>query len=112
MPPDVKKYLRDIELAIEKVHSFLPADYDLAAYQDDTKTQYAIERALSIIGEAMYQLLKIEPDITITNAAQIAKTRHILVHAYDEVDTLVVWDILTNHINLLEMEVKDILYGE
>ena len=109
MPHDVKKYLRDIELAIEKIHSFLPDNYDFDAYNNDDKTQYAIERALAIVGEGIYQILKTAPDIAITNAPEIAKTRHIIVHAYDKVDNLVVWDILTNHLDLLEKEVKALL---
>ncbi|MBX2929647.1 MAG: DUF86 domain-containing protein [Saprospiraceae bacterium] len=109
MPHDTKKYLRDIELAIGKIRTFLPKNYDFDAYNQDTKTQYAIERALAIIGEAMYQLLKTTPDIAITNAPEIAKTRHILVHAYDKVDNLVVWDILHNHLDLLEEQVAGLL---
>jgi uncharacterized protein with HEPN domain len=109
MQLEVRKYLRDIELAIEKIHSFLPEGYDFAAYEEDTKTQYAVERALAIIGEAVNQLLKLAPDISITDAPQIAKTRHILVHAYDKVDNIVVWDILSNHLALLEKEVKQLM---
>jgi uncharacterized protein with HEPN domain len=109
MPHDNRKYLRDIELAIEKIHAFLPENYGFDDYDNDDKTQYAIERALAIVGEAMYQILKTTPDITITNAPEIAKTRHILVHAYDKVDNLVVWDILANHLDLLEKEVKALL---
>ena len=109
MPHDVKKYLRDIELAIEKIHSFLPENYDFESFQNDDKTQYAIERALAIVGEAVYQLMKIDKDVAITDAALIAKTRHIIVHAYDTVDPIVVWDILKNHLGLLETEVRELL---
>ena len=111
MQHEIRKYLRDVELAIGKIHSFLPADYDFSAYEGDAKTQYAVERALAIIGEAVNQILKIDPGFPITDAPQIAKTRHILVHAYDKVDNIVVWDILTNHLTLLEMEVKAVLLG-
>lgn len=57
----------------------------------------------------MYQLLKTTPDIPIANAPEIAQTRHVLVHAYDKVDNLVVWDILSNHLDLLEKEVMELL---
>lgn len=109
MPHDIRKFLRDVELAIEKIRLFLPKDYDFDSYDQDIKTQYAVERALAIIGEAMYQMLKITPDIAITKAPEIAKTRHILVHAYDKVDNIVVWDILSNHLDLLEKEVAALL---
>ncbi len=109
MPHDTKKYLRDIELAIGKIRSFVPESYDFDTYEQDIKTQYAVERALAIIGEAMYQLIKTAPDLPITKAPEIAKTRHVLVHAYDKVDNLVVWDILTNHLELLEKEVVELL---
>lgn len=42
MPHEARKYLRDIELAIEKIRSFLPGEYDFDAYDRDGKTQYAI----------------------------------------------------------------------
>lgn len=100
-----------MELAIEKIRTFLPQEYDFDAYDQDGKTQYAIERALAIVGEAMYQILKMKPGIAITNAPEIAKTRHILVHAYDKVDNLIVWDIVSNHLDLLEQEVKSLLGG-
>jgi len=109
MQHETKKYLRDIQLASEKIRKFLPSDCDFTTYEQDVKTQYAVERALAIIGEAMYQLLKATPDISITNAPEIAKTRHILVHAYDKVDSIVVWDILSNHLDLLEKEVAELL---
>lgn len=32
MPHDTKKYLRDIELAIGKIRTFLPESYDFDAY--------------------------------------------------------------------------------
>lgn len=96
-------------MALGKIRAFLPDGYDFDAYDQDLKTQYAVERALAIIGEAMYQLLKTTPDISITNAQEIAKTRHILVHAYDKVDNFVIWDIISNHLELLEKEVKELL---
>ena len=44
-------YLNDILESILNIKSFL-GDMDFSAFQEDVKTQYAVIRALEIIGEA------------------------------------------------------------
>ena len=60
-----KKYLSDILIAIDLIEKFTVDITDFNAYQDDLKTQSAVERQLVIIGEALNQLKKNDLDIEI-----------------------------------------------
>jgi uncharacterized protein with HEPN domain len=47
------KYLSDILMAIELIEEFIVDDKDFTLYDQDRKTQSAVERQLAIIGEAL-----------------------------------------------------------
>lgn len=77
-----KKYLSDILMAIDLIEKFTVDITDFNAYQDDLKTQSAVERQLAIIGEALNQLKKNDSEIEIESDKQIIGFRNRLVHAY------------------------------
>ncbi|MEJ4087974.1 DUF86 domain-containing protein [Galbibacter orientalis] len=85
-----RKYLFDILLAIDLIEKFIVDITDFNSYQNDLKTQSAVERQLAIIGEALNQLKKIDPDLEIENAKQIIAFRNRLIHAYDSIDNSIV----------------------
>lgn len=72
---------------------------------NDRKTQSAIERQLAIIGEALVQLQKSEPGITIDNNKQIIGFRNRIIHAYNSVDNSIVWAIIQRHLKFLKQDV-------
>jgi uncharacterized protein with HEPN domain len=76
---------------ISSVDSFLD-------YQEDKLIRRAVERELEIIGEAMNRILKINPDIAISNARAIVTTRNKIIHGYDEVDDAVVYTVATKYL--------------
>lgn len=78
-----RKYLSDILIAIDLIEKFTVDISDFNAYQKDLKTQSAVERQLSIIGEALNKFKKEKPAIEIRNDKQIIGFRNRLVHAYD-----------------------------
>ena len=69
----------------------------------------AVERQLSIIGEAIVQLLKLEPNVPIMAARQITGFRNILIHNYARVSPAVVWTIVQDDLNTLYNEVTALL---
>lgn len=71
--------------------------------------QYGVERALAIIGEAANRARKEDVGLAITNVRNIIEMRNFLVHAYDDVDTLMVWNVIVNHLPLLKEEVEALL---
>jgi uncharacterized protein with HEPN domain len=100
------KYLSDISIAIKLIEDFTKEIEDYNAYDQDRKTQSAVERQLAIIGEALNQIRKIEPAIEIENDKQIIAFRNRLVHAYDSIDNSIVWVIINRHLNLLKAEIN------
>lgn len=84
-------YLEDILDAIEKIHDFL-GDSLYTDFKQDEKTQFAVIRALEIVGEAAKS---IPPDIRDLNSdipwRQITGMRDKLIHDYFGVDIEVVW---------------------
>lgn len=95
-----KKYLSDILIAIELIEEFTDEIKDFAQYDNDRKTQSAVERQLAIIGEALNHYRKTEPNIKIKNEIQIVNLRNRLVHAYDSLDNSIIWAILKKHLKL------------
>ena len=101
-------YLNDILGAIDNIKDFLK-DVNLSAFQEDIKTQYAVIRALEIIGEASK---KIPPEIK-ENYSWIpwrfmAGMRDKLIHDYFGVDIEVVWNTAMDDIMKLEKEIKQL----
>lgn len=66
----------------------------------------AVERELEIIGEAVNKLLKINPAIEISYARQIVDLRNKVIHAYDNVNDIVIWSVVMNHLPKLKSEVN------
>lgn len=64
---------------------------------------------MEIMGEAMNQALKIDPEIPVTSARKIVDTRNFIIHAYDSLKPDILWGIVINHIPLLRSEVVAIL---
>lgn len=80
-------------------------------YLADVLLRSAVERQLTIIGEALTQANKIMPTLaaSISCLRQILAFRNILVHAYAVVDHAVVWGVLQKDLQVLLHEVDQIL---
>ncbi len=84
MEPKIKTSLEDILCAIEEIESFFesrPLRFDV--YLADLCLRRAVERNVTIIGEAMNRILKNDPEINITAARKIVDTRNYVIHGYD-----------------------------
>lgn len=108
-----RKYLRDILLSILEIESFMedrPKEY--ATFCDDTLFRRGVERNIEIMGEAMNQVLKLNPNIPITAARKVVDTRNFVIHAYDSLKPDILWGIVINHMPLLRREVEGLLNAE
>jgi len=106
MDKQAKIYLWDILASIERIESFFeekPMLYE--EYHTDRKLRLAVERSIEIIGEAMNRLLKLYPDVPISNANAIVGTRNRIIHAYDAISDDIIWSIIVNHLGKLKEEV-------
>ena len=83
----------------------------LSDYSTDDMLHSAVERQLTIIGEAMVRLRKGDPEIAsaITNMPNIIAFRHKLIHEYPEIDDNRVWELIHNQVPLLLAEVRALL---
>ena len=57
----------------------------------------------------MTRILKIYPDIKISDTRKIVDTRNRIIHRYDTVSEDILWGIIVNDLPDLEKEVKDLL---
>ena len=110
MDRNIKKYLEDIILAIQEIEEFLeqrPRQFQI--FLEDTMFRRAIERDISIIGEAVTKILQLDSNIEISNARKIKGTRNYIVHSYDTLDEATIWGIVINHLPKLKLEVQNLL---
>ena len=68
MHPDIKVWLKDIQLSINEIYEFLPLRRNYILFQKDLKTRKAVERNIEIIGEAMRRIKEFEPGILISDS--------------------------------------------
>jgi len=101
------KYLSDIIHSIELIEQFMTSINNYNDYLSDFKTQSAIERQLSIIGEAINKFDKLFPEVSFENAKQIVGLRNRLVHAYDSIDQSIIWAIIKKYLQPLKTEVLE-----
>lgn len=110
MDRKIRKNLADILASIIEIESFMaerPKEY--ATFCNDTLFRRGVERNMEIMGEAMNNVLKIDPNIAITSSRKIVDTRNFIIHAYDSLKPDILWGIVINHIPLLKREVETLL---
>ncbi|MCB9338574.1 MAG: DUF86 domain-containing protein [Lewinellaceae bacterium] len=108
MQDEIKVWLEDVERAIAEINDFLPEPRNFLEFEKDMKTKRAIERNIEIIGEAMSRILKVKPDIEISNSRKIVDTRNRIIHGYDSVSDDVIWLIVVRYLPVLDKEIKEI----
>lgn len=94
MQIEIKSWLFDICTAIEEIETFLLDYNDISLYSKDVKTKRAVERNLTIIGEAMNRILAKHASIELSNTRKIIDTRNRIIHGYDTVSDEIIWSII------------------
>ncbi|HTF31342.1 MAG TPA: HepT-like ribonuclease domain-containing protein [Flavitalea sp.] len=106
MTIEEKKLLTDVILSVSSIDEHLDGRRILDEYINNKTKRRAVERELEIIGEAVSKLLKINPGISISYARQIVDLRNKVIHSYDNVNDIVIWSIIMNHLPTLKIEVE------
>ena len=93
MPSDVRSFLWDIQRAAEAIGQFT-FGLDVRAYAESELVRSAVERKFEIIGEALGQIAKRDPDLArrIPDFREIIAFRNILIHGYASIVHERVWD--------------------
>ena len=105
----MNKYLYDIKEAIESIEEYLGNRRDFSDYQRDKLLRRGIERELEIIGEATNRVLKMNPEIKISEARRIVDLRNWIIHGYDKVDDVIIWGIISRDVPKLKKQVEELL---
>lgn len=110
MRPEARKFLYDIRKACDLIARF-SASKTFADYSADPLLKSGVERQFEIIGEALSQMLKIDPSLAghVTETRRIIAFRNILIHGYAAVSDEVVWDVLRVDLPTLRKEVGSLL---
>jgi uncharacterized protein with HEPN domain len=109
MGAEAAKYLWDALQAGERAQRFaLGMDYD--AYCADEVRRSAIERQLEILGEALLQLRKVDPETAarIPELHRAVALRHVLIHGYANVDNNIVWGVVRQHLDPLLLALRNL----
>jgi len=110
MSADAKKYLWDVREAAGRISRFTYGrTFD--DYLNDEMLRAAVERQFEIIGEALNQLSKRDPNSVkrIPDLARIVAFRNILIHGYATVDDRLVWGVLEGQLPSLQQAVDKML---
>jgi uncharacterized protein with HEPN domain len=93
MRRDPRVYLYDIRQAADFILQFT-SGRTFQDYANDPILRSAVERQFEIIGEALSQLSRVDPDLAehIDDRPQIIGLRNALIHGYSVVDDATVWD--------------------
>lgn len=110
MQIESQKYLYDIQQAVHLLTQFCIGKA-WPDYQQDALLRSGVERQFEIIGEALNQLLKIDPPVVsrISDYRRIIAFRHILIHGYATVDDRIVWGVIERDLPRLRLEVAALM---
>ena len=110
MELESKKLLHDVVVAGEAILDFT-AGKDFPAYEKDRLLRSGVERQFEIIGEALNRLQRRDPEAAsrITSLDEIIGFRNRIIHGYDDVDDLIVWNTVQSNLGPLIEETRKLL---
>lgn len=84
---------------------------DFHHYMGDRMLRSAVERQFEIIGEALSQLAKIEPNLAarVSDLRRIVGFRNTLIHGYDRIDDASVWRVVAEDLPSLRQQAAALL---
>lgn len=102
-------YLLDMLQSAEMIQSFI-SDMDQTEFEEDIKTQDAVIRRIEVIGEAVRRLsLEFRASHAGIPWQQIAGMRSKLIHEYDRVDLVAVWEVAQHDIPELITQIRPLI---
>ena len=108
MPPEVLKYIEDINTCIERISFHMRGVKTFSEFANSWTVYDAVERRLAIIGEALWKVDKLDKNLPVTNKRRIIGLRHILTHDYDLISPEILWKILEKDLPLLKTEIQNL----
>ena len=105
-----QKYLYDMLSSCEFLLEFT-AGKTVDDYVNERAFRSAVERELQIIGEALIRLERIAPEVAarVPEYENIIGFRHVLVHGYDSLDPMTVWNVIEAKLHDLSETIRSLL---
>lgn len=103
---DISVWLEDVLMAIQRIKQHT---ITVNTYSEYIKSQLIIdatERNLEFIAEAVKNAVKLNPELSITNASKIIGLRNIINHEYYRIENDRIWVIIKKDLLILEKEIK------
>jgi len=109
-PRDPRCFLWDAWRAAERVQAFVHGKTYEAFIADDL-VRSAVERQLQIIGEALSQLARVDPETAskLAELRRIIAFRNVLVHGYAAIDYATVWRLIEDRLPELQANLRALL---
>jgi uncharacterized protein with HEPN domain len=109
MSDEFLDYVEDIADAMEKAEILLKGvTYD--QFESDFRINFAVVRALEIVGEATKRLpMTLRAKYPSIPWKQMAGMRDRIIHGYDTVDLEIVWDVVRQDIPKIKPRIEQIL---
>ena len=102
--------LEDMLTACHHIRAFTEGK-DQASFLADLLVQRAVEREFEILGEAAKRVsAENRARFSTIDWRSVADFRNRLIHGYDSVDPLRVWEILVEYLPVLETELRNIYH--
>ena len=110
MQPKTRMYLWDMLRACELLEDFISGK-TFDDYFSSAMLQSAVERQLAIIGEALNNILRIDPleADKITDARKIISFRNVLIHGYRTLEPRTIWEVLETSLPVLRRDLETLL---
>jgi uncharacterized protein with HEPN domain len=110
---DIELFIVDIFVAIRKVKEYIKAFDDKEEFRQDSLHWDATIRQLEIIGEALNKLLE---DESFEKASpkyfrKVVNFRNVIAHGYFGIDIDEVWNVLTQKLDMLDVDLRKIVKG-
>lgn len=106
MSRDPRLYLEDILESCEKIDIYIH-DVTRQGFENDSMRIDAVVRNLVIVGEAAKKVpADIKSDMESAPWREAAALRDVLAHDYFGIDLDIIWDVVTNKLPSLYMEIQ------
>ena len=109
MNNEIRKFLYDIQISIESIEQYLGNTRDFNVYNSNKMLRRAIEREFEIIGEALNNIDRLDPNLKISSKRQIIGMRNRVIHGYDKIDNEIIWGTIERHLPSLKSEIENFL---
>lgn len=105
MQRDPRAYLWDMQRAAALIEEFVSGVGE-DEYRSNAMVRSAVERQFEILGEALSQLARVDPELaaSIPNGREIIAFRNMLIHGYAKIDDARVRAIATTNLPVLAVE--------